>query len=424
VAERNDKLERELLLDISRLIWRSWSRRLSTGLDRVCLAYLQHFGNRAQAVVQHRGAIRILSVRDSDKLFDMLLDSDTAFRGKLLKLTPRAFAMARGRLDCSGAFYINVGHTDMDIDRLNTWVNKNHLRSIYMVHDLIPLTHSEFCRPRAVTRHRARVISAIRSANGILANSEATVRELQAFAKAERLSMPPIMAAWLAGTKLQPPPNRPMAHHFVYVSTIEGRKNHFMLLQIWRRMAERLGAATPKLVIIGQKGAKASHVEDMMERCEVIRDHIMVLSNCSDEELGRWIGTAIALLFPSFAEGFGLPVVEALQLGTPVIASDLPCFREIGMGIPTLLDPLDAVGWHKAIMSFLENGSERRRQLDLFKNYRPPSWTDHFSKVDAWLNMLRHPPRYAQQRSSAYNLRPRQIKSEWGATALQNDAIR
>jgi glycosyltransferase involved in cell wall biosynthesis len=383
-------LERELLLDVSRLIWRSWSRRLATGIDRVCYAYVDNFRDRAQAVFQYRGIPRVMSPRHSDELFDLLLGPDEEFRGRLAGLAARALPSMRSQVDGRGAYYFNVGHTDIDLDRLVDWTARNNLRPIYMVHDLIPLTHSEFCNPQAVGRHRGRVVNALSSACGIVTNSEASAHELRNFAAEEGIRMPPVIAAWLAGAEFKFSSAIPFkaGRHFVCVSTIEGRKNHFMLLQVWRRLAERLGSATPKLVIIGQRGAQASHVEGMIERCESIQDHVVTLSHCPDEELGRWISTARALLLPSFAEGFGLPVIEALQLGTPVIASDLPCFREIGEGIPTLLDPIDALGWERTVTSFLDNCPERTRQLRLLQDYRAPSWSDHFGKLEGWLDVL------------------------------------
>ena len=417
-------LERELLLDISRLIWRSWSRRLSTGIDRVCYAYLHNFRDRAQAVFQYRGVPRVMTKQHSDELFDLLLGPDEDFRAGLLRLAPRALPASRSHVDAPGAFYLNVGHTDIDLDRLVNWTGRNRLRPVYMVHDLIPLTHSEFCNPHAVGRHRGRVVNALTSASGIITNSQASAHELRAFAAAEGLAMPPAIAAWLAGAEFKFSPAIPFkaARHFVFVSTIEGRKNHFMLLQVWRRLAERLGPATPKLVIIGQHGAQASHVEGMIERCQSIRDHVITLSHCPDEELGRWMGTARALLLPSFAEGFGLPVIEAMQLGTPVIASDLPCFREIGEGIPTLLDPIDALGWERTITAFIDNSPERMRQLHLLQGYRAPSWKDHFTKVEAWLESLPQHSEVMPEWSGlpAENLPARDVKHGSRAAALQS----
>ena len=88
-------LEREFVLDVSRLIWRSWSRRLATGIDRVCYAYLENFRERSQALVQYRGIPRILSVKHSERLFDMLLDDDENFKARLLALAPAALAAGK-----------------------------------------------------------------------------------------------------------------------------------------------------------------------------------------------------------------------------------------------------------------------------------------------------------------------------------------
>lgn len=388
-------VERPFLLDVSRLVWRSWSRRLPTGIDRVCYAYLRNFAERSQAVVQHRGIARVLTPRHSDELFAALRMPDAAFRGQLASLAPRALAAAPRRIDGRGAFYLNVGHTDIDLASLPDWTRRSNVKPIYLIHDLIPLTHSEFCRTEAIERHRGRVMNALFSSAGVIANSRSTADELELFGRSHGIPIPPITAAWLAGADFGSTGVVPLksGRHFVCVGTIEGRKNHFMLLQIWQRLVERLGRAAPKLVLIGQKGAEAAHVDNMLDRGRGIRDHVMILSHCEDEELGRWIRSAQALLLPSFAEGFGLPVVEAMSLGTPVIASDLPCFREIGCGIPTLLDPLDAVSWERMIVSFLEHGPEQMRQRRMLNEYSPPTWGEHFAQIEGWLEGLKALPR-------------------------------
>ena len=88
---------------------------------------------------------------------------------------------------------------------------------------------------------------------------------------------------------------------------------------------------------------------------------------------------------PSFAEGFGLPIVEALGIGTPVIASDLPVFREIAGNIPLYLDPRDPVAWEVAIEDFRDDGLERLRQLAEIEGYKSPSWAEHFNILKSWM---------------------------------------
>jgi glycosyltransferase involved in cell wall biosynthesis len=84
-----------------------------------------------------------------------------------------------------------------------------------------------------------------------------------------------------------------------------------------------------------------------------------------------------------------LPLIEALALGTPVIASDLPVFHEIGQEVPDFVDPLDGPGWQSAIEDYARSDSlARGAQMRRLAAYRPPRWNDHFSCVEAWLESL------------------------------------
>ncbi len=140
--------------------------------------------------------------------------------------------------------------------------------------------------------------------------------------------------------------------------------------------------------MIGQRGWEAEHAHALLDRSELLRRHVRELNDCGDAEMARYIAGAKALLMPSFAEGFGLPVVEALQLGTPVIASDLPVFREIAGDIPLYLDPTDGAGWEQAIVGFLGRSTERDRQLAAMRGFRAPDWPGHFAAVEPWLEAL------------------------------------
>lgn len=81
-----------------------------------------------------------------------------------------------------------------------------------------------------------------------------------------------------------------------------------------------------------------------------------------------------------------MPLIEALSAGVPVVASDLAVFREIGQGIPEFVHPLDGPAWERAILSYSKKTSvARRTQLERLSKFKPPTWTDHFAKVESWL---------------------------------------
>ena len=203
--------------------------------------------------------------------------------------------------------------------------------------------------------------------------------------------MPPAVVAWL-GTDPLPigsaddPPARPT---FVTVGTIEARKNHLLLLDVWSRLAERLGDQTPRLLIIGQRGWEADEVFERLDKDETLHGHVVELSRCSDDELVHHLSSARALLFPSFVEGYGLPLIEALDAGVPVIASDLPVFRELCGTIPTYLHPADKAGWEAAILDYAEpDSASRTAQIERLRGFVAPDWKQHFAIVEAWLDDL------------------------------------
>ena len=375
-----------LLLDVTRLIWRRWKGRLPTGIDRVCLAYLRHFGPRAQAVVQRDGFRRILDIKASQELFALLEAPADVFKARVVAGGLRNL----GRFNAKGCgrVYLNVGHTGLDKDGFQRWVRTADVRPVYLVHDLIPITHPEFCRAGEEKKHRQRMRTVLTTAAGVIGNSQATLDELTAFARTEALPSPPALAAWLGIDPLVqlPATEQTDGPTFVTIGTIEARKNHLLLLNIWSRLIGRLGAAAPRLLIIGQRGWEADEVFDLLDRSEKLRGHVIELSRCSDEELARHLGSARALLFPSRAEGYGLPLLEALGSGVPVIASDLPVFREVGADIPDYLDPLEAPGWEAAIIDYSKPHSRARRaQLQRIRSFRTPDWDSHFAAVERWL---------------------------------------
>lgn len=382
--------EEPILLDVSRLIWRQWTRRLPTGIDRVCLAYLKHFRSNARAVIQFRQVQRILDRKASDRLFDLLLNGSSHFRSDLIW----TFASSGWRTESSkiGQIYLNVGHTGLNSPHIERWLAERQLRPVYLIHDLIPITHPQYCRDGEAGRHKLRMTTALRSASGLILNSAATGHDLAEFANDHGFTMPPHLVAWL-GTDTMPAglsadPATQDRTYFVILGTIEARKNHLTIIEAWHEIVARMGDQAPHLIIIGQRGWEAAESIAILDDLGPLQGHITEMAGCSDQEMHQLLAGAQAILMPSFVEGFGLPVIEALQQGVPVIASDLPVFREIVGDIPTYVRPDDQRAWVSAVLGFPGDGVERKRQLDAIGRYRAPQWADHFAQVEKFIDSL------------------------------------
>jgi len=383
--------EPELLLDASRLIWRASTGRLPTGIDRVCLAYIDHYRHQARAVVQYGALRHILSPIHSSRLFALLLGGGDRFKQEAAQLVFAALGSPKGGGNGKRSIYLNIGHTGLDRPGLDVWIARSGVRPIYLLHDLIPVTHPEYCRAGEREKHERRLDLMLKTGIGLICNSAATRDAVADYATARRVSLPPSRIAWLGATPLTgkgdlDPPTFP---YFVMLGTIEGRKNHLLILQIWAEMIRDVGPSAPRLLIIGQRGWECEQVTAMLDRSRTLRGHVTELPRCSDAALAAHLRHARALLFPSFVEGFGMPLVEALGHGTPVIASDIAVFRELAAQVADYVLPTDGVGWRTAIEAYAQPSSRRRAaQLARLAGYHPPTWAAHFENVDNWLASL------------------------------------
>jgi len=283
--------------------------------------------------------------------------------------------------------FVHVSHTNLHWPLAFSWLEKRRSLGIFYVHDLIPLTHPEFVRPAEPPKHLRRMETILRYGNLVLCNSQATADSLRAFAEKEERTAPKI-AIIPPGIEPSFNANRrddwPRSRHpyFLVVGTIEPRKNHMLLLQLWRVLVEQLGPNAPRLVIVGKRGWENTLVFAMLDRSPHLKDAVIEVQDLGDNALAELMAGAAALLAPSFVEGYGMPVAEALAVGTPVIASDIPSHKEIAADRAIFLDPTDGRGWYEAI-----RGYTHRRE----RNAVPATcrWSGHFGRLEELIKLHR-----------------------------------
>lgn len=123
-------------------------------------------------------------------------------------------------------------------------------------------------------------------------------------------------------------------------------KNHATLLEAWAVMRDR-GVAIP-LVLTGGAGPLEEALQTRIERLG-LGDLVRRVGRVGDEELEALYESAAVLVFPSSYEGFGLPVLEAMHAGCPVVAADVASIPEVAGGAAVLVDPFDVDGWADAV---------------------------------------------------------------------------
>ncbi len=217
------------------------------------------------------------------------------------------------------------------------------VRSVVTIHDLIFIRFPELYNRIDRNIYRRKVNYAVRTADRTIAISEQTKRDIIEFTniKPEKISVIYQSVDPAFGKKsdsrhlssIRDRYNLP-ADFMLYVGTIEKRKN---LLNVVRAMVE--GRVDLPLVVIGRETEYASEVHAYIRKHDV--RNVLFLKNVPSDDLPSIYQLAILFVYPSSYEGFGIPVLEAITSGIPVIAGKGSCLEETGGPDSVYVDPLD-----------------------------------------------------------------------------------
>ncbi|MEC9435446.1 MAG: glycosyltransferase [Pseudomonadota bacterium] len=285
-----------------------------------------------------------------------------------------------------GAFlYLNVAQAQLDAARLKALRGGGAARAVALCHDLTALERPELTRPTEPTRLMA-FLAAAGLCDGLLHATPQTA----AIAAAHLETAPPSCVAPLGLTPLpRPAPGAAQAETaggFVMLGAIEPRRNHLSMLWIWQRLWEALGEGAPRLFILGRRASESEMVADILDRAPMAGRVVFERGELSDAEVAGRLSAACALLAPSFAESAALAAPEALELGCPVIAADLPELRAVGGDAPDYIDPLDLPEWLETLLAYAHPApggpDPRAAQIARLADWRPRSWAAHFEAAD------------------------------------------
>jgi glycosyltransferase involved in cell wall biosynthesis len=273
-----------------------------------------------------------------------------------------------------GFQYLNVGHSNLSGHVMTALRSAGAGQVAVLVHDVIPLDHPEYTRRGVPAVFRRKMGAVAGHADLVIHTTDAARARTEAhLARLGRV--PPGLTAPLGVPTPQPAPGahpgitEPDRPYFVILGTIEPRKNHALLLDVWDQFD-----IPARLLVIGRKG----WADPALFRRIEVNPRVSLIQNLPDGDVAAILAGARGLLFPTFAEGFGLPPVEAALLGVPVICSDLPVLREVLKDYPVYLGPTDPYSWGREIKLLADAPARPEPRIVPGASFE---WAAHFDKV-------------------------------------------
>ncbi len=244
-------------------------------------------------------------------------------------------------------------------------------RRIITVHDLNFLYYPEHLEPDSRRYYAGQIKWAANSANHIIADSEYTRQDLLNDLNVPRekvttiyLAANPIYSqdhdiemveAALAKYSLP-------AGFILFVGTLSPRKNVRTLVEAYNALFQEQGVDLP-LVIVGKKGWQSRELFERIHELGIDK-HIIHLEGIQDDDLAKLYSAASVLALPSYYEGFGLPPLEAMHCGCPVIVSNRSSLPEIVGDAGLYCEPDDINSWAEALLTVISNSEQRLQMIE------------------------------------------------------------
>jgi glycosyltransferase involved in cell wall biosynthesis len=289
--------------------------------------------------------------------------------------------------------YLDVGHYGLGTPMLLNWLDlRPDISPVFMLHDAIPLEFPELVADDTVRGHEKVLAMTARHARSVIVPTNAAGKAVKA-ELARRGSRDisihpvplPIDQAFLG--RAEPYPEFMAKPYFMICGAIEVRKNHDVLIEVWSDLVARLGKRAPHLIIAGAPGFGSADIIRRIEARDALKGHLLIASGLSTPSLARLMAGARAVLMPSLAEGFGLPPIEALSLGTPAVLSDIEAHRDAAGDFGIYLDPSDVAGWTARIENMTEDTDDYMAWKNRIAHFRPYDWQRYMAEIS---DILRH----------------------------------
>lgn len=264
-------------------------------------------------------------------------------------------------------------------------VRRQGTKVVQLIHDIGFITQPQWVSPSEATEGTQWFAKATENADLLLVTSRFQQTEIETHLQSAKLKIRPLGhvrlgddPSWLMKQPGSPARStRVPCHPFVlYVSGFYVRKNHHALYHVWRQLVQQRGDSSPHLVLVGTLGPVKLDVIDQILADPLTRNRVHIRTDVGDDELSDLYRSCLFTVYPSYYEGWGLPIAESLRLGRYCIASSSASLPEIGGDLIDYADPFDhAALLHCVARAIDDPAYVRAREAKIRRNYRPWSWS-------------------------------------------------
>ena len=302
---------------------------------------------------------------------------------------------------------MNPGDIFFDID--SAWNNTVLRRSILLpilkangvklvvyIYDIIPITNPEYCHIDTINNFMNYIGAYLQYADRIIVSAQSTLDQI--YELADRLNIPKIAGSvsWLGSDFAQKEDCGVMEgikpeviqlsekKYVLIVGTIEPRKNHKFLMDAFSKKLYDDGFT---LVFAGKIGWNVDELEKRIKNEPHFGTQFFFLTGLDDKNIDYLYKNAFFVAFPTFNEGFGLPIIESFQRGTPVVASRIPVLQEVGGDICKYFNNQDVDEFISLMEEYLDDDKYIGLKQEI-KRFVPFTWRQTAEKINDVLQQL------------------------------------
>lgn len=268
---------------------------------------------------------------------------------------------------------------------------RTHFTFVHIVHDMIPVRVPGFVVEDLPAVFAAYKDTIFRIADGLIINSQSSKRDAELFMKERRIAVPPSKVFRIADEPGNEKPRKPDSvkpgEFILSVGTIEGRKNHMLLYYAYKQ-AMRDGVALPLLVMAGRDGWLTDDLRYMLTHDPDMKDKIILCGGVTNAELAWLFDNCLFTVWPSFYEGWGMPVAESMAHGKVCLSSDTSSMPEIAPQLVEYFSPYNAKECLDLMVKYLHEPTRQDKERRISNAYKVTTWRDMYVSISDFIDSL------------------------------------